>query len=105
MQDAAPEGPGPREVLLLQPGNVVPVWSARWCRERSSLSHSFVADKNFAQHHRGAPTIQQKMVKAPDKVINVLAQSEQAETQQRSACKIKAACAICLQPLLEPLLL
>src|ERR1041384_2110517 len=60
---------GRREVLPLQPGDVITVRSGRLRMQWTVLNYRSVKIKNFFENDRKGPSIQQQMMVTPDKLI------------------------------------
>ena len=79
-----------RQILLLQPGDVVPIGAAHFQVQLPTCAECVIHLEDFLQEYRQRPSIQQQVMQGPDKLIGVLGQLDKGQTHQRCFGQFKA---------------
>jgi hypothetical protein len=90
LQDLPPEHLSLRQILLLQPRNVVPVWTAHCEMQLPAGTKCLVQLKNFFKQQRLGPPVQEQVVVGPQQLVDIFSHLDQGESHQRGFGKYTA---------------
>src|SRR5690242_5516003 len=90
-QVLAPEGFSLRQVLPIEPGDVIAKRTSWLNAHLLTASQRFVSVEDFAQHQRTGPAVEQQMMVCPGETIRIAAEPNEREPHQWRRRKIETA--------------
>src|SRR5215211_7165849 len=90
VEGLTPERFGLREVLRLQPGDVVAKRARLFQFEILGTAIRAVEIENLLEHQRRGPAVQQDVMRSPDQLAGIIARVKESEPHQRRFRQFKA---------------